>query len=182
MTAYNAETWAEAWQRGEVRAGDKVTGDVVLDAMNALPPVSMGSECAQMGEPYGHSRYGFGDAYRELWLTWRLFSRSWAGPGIADLCGIWEEGATWEFCGACFAGETNNRIAAFEPTRVDVINGCDRVLTDAELANVRDTARIKAETVNGARFRFNTPVGLACELARVSGKLVVYVEGATTCA
>lgn len=37
-------------------------------------------------------------------------------PGYA-----WDKTAYWEFCGACFVRETDNEIAAFEPTQSEVI-------------------------------------------------------------
>lgn len=143
MTTYNADTWAEAWKRGEVRAGDRVTGDLVRAMMDTLPPVSMGADCAQMGEPWSHARDNYGDI-RPTWLTWRLFARSWSGPDIADLCGIWEEGATWEFCGACIAGQTLNKHKQFEPTQIELIDETSAGLTEAEANLIRHDARQKA--------------------------------------
>ena len=121
MTKYNANQWYEAMERGEVRAGDLVTGDVVNDMMNALPPACMGYECAQLGETYGHADDGRGH-WRPLFLTWRLVCReNDFKRGIGALCSAWGDGATWEFCGACFAGEIVNRYGEFEPTRVEAI-------------------------------------------------------------
>ena len=117
MATYNAETWARAWERGEVRAGDYVTGDVVNDMMNALPPVCMRTSCAQLGEPYAHACDESG-RYRPLFWTWRLVER---GTNAKFAGGnVWGEGATWEFCGACFAGETINREERYEPAPSEV--------------------------------------------------------------
>lgn len=113
MTVYNAEGWYAAMERGEVRAGDLVTGDVVMDAMNALPPVRMSTSCAQMGEPYAHAVDDNG-RYRPLFWTWRFESK----PDAIG-CDTWGEMALWEFCGACFARETANREVNYEPGRME---------------------------------------------------------------
>ena len=115
MALYNAEGWYTAMERGEVRAGDFVTGDVVNDMMNALPPARMGTSCAQLGEPYGHAADENGE-WHALWLTWRFDNKPYSFG-----CDTWGELAIWEFCGACFAGETINRRNAFKPTQSEVI-------------------------------------------------------------
>ena len=112
MTIYNAEEWYQAMERGEVRAGDLVTGDVVNDMMNALPPVRIGYECAQLGEPYSHARDWKTKKCRPTYLTWRLIERA----GHA-----WSASSYWEFCGACFAGQVFNREAGYEPTQNEMV-------------------------------------------------------------
>ena len=143
MTTYNAETWARAWERGEVRAGDYVTGDVVNGMMEALPPVCCSTECAQLGEPYSHGTNKYGH-WRPLFLTWRLAARSQSTHGDGAPGYAWDETAIWEFCGACFVRETDNEIAAFEPTQVELIDETEAGLTKAEARLIRRDARQKA--------------------------------------
>lgn len=117
MALYNAEGWYAAMERGEVRAGDLVTGDVVSGAMDALPPVCMRTSCAQLGEPYAHACDDNG-RYRPLFWTWRLIERGSSAKFASG--NVWGEDATWEFCGACFADETINREERYQPTRDEV--------------------------------------------------------------
>lgn len=115
MTLYNAEGWYAAMERGEVRSGDLVTGDVVMDAMDALPPVCMRTSCAQLGEPYAHACDDSG-RYRPLFWTWKFNDKPYSHG-----CDTWGELATWEFCGACFAGETINRESGYEPAQTEAV-------------------------------------------------------------
>lgn len=115
MALYNAAGWYAAIERGEIRAGDYCTGDVVMDAMNALPPVFMRKSCSQLGEPYAHACDENG-RYRPLFWTWKFDNKPYSFG-----CDTWGEFAIWEFCGACFAGETVNRWSGYEPTQSEAI-------------------------------------------------------------
>ena len=60
MALHSAEGWYAAMERGEARAGDYVTGNVVMDAMDALPPVRMGTNIvyAENERAIADSKYG----------------------------------------------------------------------------------------------------------------------------
>ena len=74
--------------------GDLVDADVVMNAMNCMPPVTMRRDCAQLGEPYSHRKDG--SRYRPTFATFKCVD------------GDFMEGV-WEFCGYCFSGETKER-------------------------------------------------------------------------
>lgn len=95
----------EEWMDTSIaKVGDLVHGDYIADMMNALPPVRIGASCSQSGEPWTHASDDSG-RYRPAFLTWRLYEFH----GNA-----WSHDSTWEFCGACFAGDTVNRYRQFE--------------------------------------------------------------------
>ncbi len=82
--------------------GDKVTGDVVDDLVNALPPTLLWSSCTQIGEPFSHENNGTGQ-YLPTYVT---FSR------------IPEEDGLWKFCGYCFKSITRNAVE--HPSRLEL--------------------------------------------------------------
>ena len=76
------------------KPGDYVEEAVVEAVMDCLPPICMGSACAQMGEPYGMCQ----DPTTGVWRsTYATFKRCLDASGI------------WEYCGHCFPGETIER-------------------------------------------------------------------------
>lgn len=79
------------WFYDAAQIGDLVEEEVVDDAMNALPPACMRSDCMQMGEP-SDSRIDENGKGRS---TYETFKR------IAE--GI------YEYCGDCFKGENVQR-------------------------------------------------------------------------
>lgn len=78
------------------QVGDLVNAEVVMNAMNAMPPITMRRDCAQLGEPYSH-RVVKGRMH-PTFATFRCIK------------GDFLKG-TWEFCGYCFAGENVERGA-----------------------------------------------------------------------
>lgn len=86
----------ETFRYADAKPGDLVDADVVMSAMNALPPVSMRKACAQLGEPYSHWKDPDTGKLRPVYATFRCVEGDWA------------EG-TWEFQGYCFLGETEER-------------------------------------------------------------------------
>ena len=74
--------------------GDLVTAEVVMNAMNCMPPATMRRDCAQLGEPYSHKKDG--SRYRPTFATFRCIDGDF-------LDGV------WEFRGYCFAGESLER-------------------------------------------------------------------------
>lgn len=84
----------ETFSYDKAKVGDRVTADVVMIAMNALPPITMRSDCAQLGEPHSH-RLVKGRSH-PTFATFRCIK------------GDFNEGE-WEFCGYCFAGESKER-------------------------------------------------------------------------
>ena len=86
----------ETFRYADAKPGDLVDADVVMSAMNALPPVSMRKACAQLGEPYSHWKDPDTGKLRPVYATFRRVEGDWA------------EG-TWEFQGYCFLGETEER-------------------------------------------------------------------------
>lgn len=75
-----------------LKIGCYVKQEVVDEAMNMLPPRTMRSDCAQVGEPIT-SRY---DEISGKWRsTYTTYKRAYN-----DI---------WEYCGDCFAGENKRR-------------------------------------------------------------------------
>lgn len=73
--------------------GDYVEQAVVDDAMDCLPPVHMGPNCSQMGEPCSQCK----DPRTGKWrMTYHTFKK---------VGGNWPNGI-WQYCGRCFCGET----------------------------------------------------------------------------
>lgn len=78
------------------KIGDYVNAEVVMDAMDALPPACMRRDCAQLGEPYSHRQDPDTGKLRPTYATFKCVS------------GDFREGV-WEYCGNCFRGETTER-------------------------------------------------------------------------
>lgn len=78
------------------KIGDLVTAEVVMDAMDALPPACMSKTCAQLGEPYSSREDPDTGKWRATYATFRCRR------------GNFLEGI-WEYCGHCFRGETTER-------------------------------------------------------------------------
>ena len=78
------------------QVGDYVTSDVVMDAMDCLPPACIRLDCSQMGEPYSHREEPDTERWRATCATFRC------------LQGGWNDGV-WEYRGNCFRGETTER-------------------------------------------------------------------------
>ena len=78
------------------KPGTLVTQEVVDDAMDCLPPVRMSARCSQMGEPHSTKIDDKTGQYRQTYATFR------------KVAGEWPHGI-WEYCGNCFAGETEER-------------------------------------------------------------------------
>lgn len=78
------------------KVGNLVDAEVVMNAMDCLPPACMRLDCAQMGEPYSHREDPETGKWRATYATFRC------------LKGDWNEGV-WEYCGNCFCGETTER-------------------------------------------------------------------------
>ena len=76
------------------KVGDLVNAEVVMNAMDAMPPITMRLTCAQMGEPYSHRIDR--NRSRPTFATFRCVK------------GDFNKGV-WEFRGYCFAGETTER-------------------------------------------------------------------------
>ena len=73
-----------------IKVGMTVSEEVIDDLMNCMPPASYRSDCAQVGEPYGHRE----DPETGRWRpTYGTFKRS-------D-----KKKEAWVFCGYCFRGE-----------------------------------------------------------------------------
>ena len=80
----------------DAKVGDLVTADVVMSAMECMPPATMRSDCAQLGEPYSHR---IDDKTGKLRPTFATFRR---------IKGDFTRGV-WAFCGYCFRGESEER-------------------------------------------------------------------------
>lgn len=78
------------------KVGDLVEADVVMDAMDCLPPACMRLGCAQLGEPYSHREDPETGKWRATYATFKC------------LQGGWNNGV-WEYRGNCFCGETTER-------------------------------------------------------------------------
>ena len=86
----------ETFSYQTIQIGDYVDSDVVMEAMDCLPPACMKMSCAQMGEPYSHRQDPDTGKWRPTFATFRCCK------------GNWREGV-WRYCGHCFAGENTER-------------------------------------------------------------------------
>ena len=84
------------FEYSRAQIGDLVDSEVVMDAMNCMPPVNMSTLCAQLGEPYSCREDPETGNWRNTYATFRCVS------------GDWDKGI-WEYRGNCFAGETTER-------------------------------------------------------------------------
>lgn len=86
----------DTFRYSEARPGDLVEAEVVMEAMDCLPPACMTLRCAQLGEPYSHRQEPDTGRWRATYATFRC------------LQGGWDKGV-WEYRGHCFRGETEER-------------------------------------------------------------------------
>lgn len=84
------------FEYSKVQVGDLVDADVVMDAMNVLPPACMRMDCAQLGEPYSHRQDPETGKWRGTYATFKCIRGNFA------------EGV-WEYRGHCFRGESTER-------------------------------------------------------------------------
>lgn len=82
----------EEFDYSKAQIGYYVDADVVMDAMDCLPPACMRLSCAQMGEPYSHRQDPNTGKWRNTYTTFKCVQ------------GEFSEGV-WEYCGHCFLGE-----------------------------------------------------------------------------
>lgn len=85
-TVHNRDTFMYSYPVGTL-----VSEEVVDDAINALPPACMRSDCSQLGEPAGTRIDDNGNER----FTYETFKRIAKG--------------VWEYCGDCFRGENVQR-------------------------------------------------------------------------
>ena len=78
------------------KIGDLVNADVVMNAMNCMPPVTMRRDCAQLGEPYSHRQEPETGKWRPTFATFKCIE------------GDFMEGI-WAYCGHCFRNENVER-------------------------------------------------------------------------
>lgn len=86
----------DTFDYSKVQIGDYVDAEVVMNAMDLLPPAYMSLSCAQVGEPYSHREDPNTGKFRATFSTFKCVE------------GGWTEGI-WEYCGNCFRGETTER-------------------------------------------------------------------------
>lgn len=86
----------ETFSYDKAKIGDLVEAEVVMEAMDCLPPANMRLNCAQLGEPYSHREDPDTGRFRPTYATFKCVE------------GNFSEGI-WEFCGYCFRGETEER-------------------------------------------------------------------------
>lgn len=86
----------------DLSIGSFVTGEVVNDYMDCLPPAMQRSNCAQLGE--AHS-YKIDDKTGKTRPTYSTFSCEKSGSGGS----AWDDDAIWRYCGICFLGESEER-------------------------------------------------------------------------
>ena len=80
----------------KVQIGDYVDAEVVMEAMDCLPPAMMRLSCAQLGEPYSHREDPDTGKWRATYATFKAVTGNFI-DGV------------WEYCGHCFRGETVER-------------------------------------------------------------------------
>ena len=78
------------------KVGDLVNASVVMNGMNCIPPATMRTGCAQIGEPYSHKEDPDTGKWRAIYHTFKCISGGFS-KGV------------WEYCGKCFLGETIER-------------------------------------------------------------------------
>lgn len=78
------------------KVGDLVDADVVMAAMNIVPPATMRTSCAQIGEAYSHRQDPDTGKIRPVFTTFRCVEGNW-------------DNGVWEYRGHCFRGETVER-------------------------------------------------------------------------
>lgn len=78
------------------KIGDEVNAEVVMNAMDCMPPACMRLDCAQMGEPYSHREDPDTKKFCPVFATFK-------SKGGDFRRGI------WEFRGYCFRGENIER-------------------------------------------------------------------------
>ena len=86
----------EDFRYEKAQIGDLVTTDVVIEAIDCLPPACMRLGCAQLGEPYSHREDTDTGKFRPTYATFKCIQ------------GGWNEGV-WEYRGHCFRGENTER-------------------------------------------------------------------------
>lgn len=86
----------DTFRYSEARPGVLVDAEVVMEAMDCLPPACMTLRCAQIGEPYSHREEPDTGRWRATYATFRC------------LQGGWDKGV-WEYMGHCFRGKTEER-------------------------------------------------------------------------
>ena len=89
---------AETFDYDKIKIGDFVDAEVVMNAMNLLPPACMRLSCAQVGEPYSHREDPDTGRLRATFSTFKCVKGGF-NYGV------------WEYCGNCFRGETIERGA-----------------------------------------------------------------------
>lgn len=80
----------------KAQIGDLVDEEVVMNAMNCMPPARIGRSCSQLGEPYSHRKDPDTGKYRATYATFMCIQGNFTS-GI------------WEYRGHCFLGETTER-------------------------------------------------------------------------
>lgn len=97
MTYDNREIYTpDTFSYSRANIGDYVDAEVVMDAMDCLPPASMKKSCAQLGEPYSHREDPDTGKWRPTYATFKCIRGDF-------------NGGVWEYCGHCFRGETIER-------------------------------------------------------------------------
>ena len=98
LAAYPVKTY-EGWGESGVgsfgeycKPGDEVDDAMVDYFLNVVPPATFKSNLIQAGEPYS-SEPDENGKYRSTWTTF----------AVVD--------GVWRYCGECFAGQTQNRVA-----------------------------------------------------------------------
>lgn len=95
---YNGKpVWTEDnFEFEKTKIGDYVDAQVVMNAMNCMPPALMRLSCAQLGEPYSHREDPVEKKFRPTFATFKCVK------------GDFNDGV-WIYCGHCFLGETKER-------------------------------------------------------------------------
>ena len=86
----------DTFSYSKANVGDLVDAQIVMNAMDAVPPACMRLGCAQLGEPYSERIDTNTGKIRSTYATFRCLN------------GGWDTGV-WEYRGHCFKGETEER-------------------------------------------------------------------------
>ena len=86
----------------ELSVGDLLTGEIVNDGINSLPPAMMRSNCTQFGEASSYRIDDKTGKARPVYSTFRCVKSGSTGS-------TWDSDAIWRYCGSCFFGESVQR-------------------------------------------------------------------------
>lgn len=94
MTYSGKEVFTQdTFEYSKAQVGNLVEDNIVMNAMDCLPPACMRLSCAQLGEPHSHWEDPDTGKWRATYDTFKCPQGGW-------------NNCVWEYRGHCFRGET----------------------------------------------------------------------------